>query len=102
MSKRKRNHRTTKNTVPKPPVMRFNNFQMDINGPVSIVTEISEADFDSLYREWWDHPDTTMWCGESLCAFLNERRPGKICLLKEDYDKLAIPATKEEWEAENN
>lgn len=103
MSNKKRKHRTTKNTMPKSPVHRFNNFQLDINGPVSIVTEISECDFDRLYREWWDHPDTFMWCGESLVGYLNKKQPEKLCLLKEDYDRLGpITATKEEWEAENN
>jgi hypothetical protein len=101
-NKKRRKHTTTKNTIAKPPVHRMNNFQVDINGQVSIVTDISEEVFARLYREWFDHPATFIWNGASLCGYLQANQPGKFCMLKAVYDKLVIPATKEELEAENN
>ena len=45
--------------------------------------------------------------GSSLAAYIKNKFPNKLCLLKEDYleaikGKGVIPATKEEYEAENN
>lgn len=108
MSKRNKKHRTTKNTFPKPPITRLAEYTMDVNGEFTIVTDIVDTNlFDKLYHEWFDHPKTFRWCGESLVAFIKERFPDRICLLKEDYLKAiegkgVISATKEEWEAENN
>lgn len=104
---KKRPHRTTKNTVPKRPVTKLNEYTMDINGAFSLVTDISPTHFDKLHLEWFHHPATTRWCGESLAAYINLKCPKNICLLKEDYEakiagKGVIPATKEEYEAENN
>jgi len=109
MSKRKRKHKTTKNTMPKNPVSRFAEYTLDVNGVFTLVTDITdEKVFDKLYRQWFDDPATFMWCGESLAAYIKEKRPNNFCLLKEDFKKIvaesggSIPATKEEWEAENN
>lgn len=105
MSK-KRKHTTTKNTIAKPPITKLSEFTMEINGVFTIVTDISHNDFDRLYREWFDHPSTFMWCGESLAGYIKSKCPKNICLLKDDFDKITkgkfIPATKEEYEAENN
>jgi hypothetical protein len=106
MSK-KRKHLTTKNAIPKPPVTKLAKYTLNVNGVFTIVTDITdEKVFDKHYREWFDHPDTFMWCGESLVMYLKIKFPFKICLLKEDFDKIVknkfIPATKEEWESENN
>jgi hypothetical protein len=107
MSK-KRKHTTTKNTMPKPPVSRFAEYTLDVNGVFTLVTDITdEKVFDKLYRQWFDDPKTFMWCGESLAGYIKEKRPNNFCLLKEDYLKIidgkgVIPATQEEWEAENN
>ena len=107
MSKKRKNT-TTKNTMPKPPVTKLAEYTLDINGVFTLVTDITdERIFDKLHREWFDHPATFMWCGRSLAAYIKEKRPNGICLLKEDYERMikgkgVIPATKEEYEAENN
>lgn len=49
-----------------------------------------------------------MWCGESLAGYIKKKRPNNFCLLKDDFKKVVAenggskPATKEEYEAENN
>lgn len=107
MNNKKRKHQTTKNTKPKPPVTRLAEYTLDVNGVFTLVTDITdEKAFDKLYREWFDAPTTIMWCGESLAAYIKLKLPKCICLLKADYEEIVkgqvIPATKEEWEAENN
>jgi hypothetical protein len=103
---KKRKHTTTKNTVAKPPVRKLAEITIDINGEFTIVTELPVSVFDMLYKEWWDHPATFMWCGESLIAYIKEKHPNSICLFKEDFEKITkgklIHATKQEYEAENN
>lgn len=108
MSKRKK-HITTKNTMPKPPVTRLAEYTADINGIFTLVTDITdEKVFDQLYRQWFDDPATFKWCGKSLADYIKEKRPNNFCFLKEDFKKIVAenggytPATKEEWEAENN
>lgn len=107
--KRKKTHRTTKNTLAKPSVTRLAEYTLDVNGVFTLVTDITdEKIFDGLYREWFDHPATFMWCGKSLAAYIKAKRPNNFCLLKQDFEKIvkenggSIPATKEEWLAENN
>lgn len=108
MSKKKRKHKTTKNTMPKPPVTRLAEYTLNVNGLFTLVSDITDGQvFDKLYRQWFDDPATFMWCGESLAAYIKEKRPNNFCLLKQDYQKIikgkgVIPATKEEWESENN
>jgi len=104
---KKRKHKTTKNTMPKPPVTRLAEYTLDVNGVFTLVSDITDEKlFDKLYREWFDHPSTFMWCAESLIMYIKSKYSKSICLLKEDYEKLTkgkvIHATKEEWEAENN
>jgi len=106
-SRKRKNHRTTKNTIVKPPVTRLAEYTLDVNGEFTLVTDITDTNtFDKLYKQWFDAPETYMWCGESLCAYIKEKRPNNICLLKQDYEIITkgkvIHATKEEWEAENN
>ena len=106
MAKRKK-HRTTKNTVAKPPVTRLRIIGVECNGRFDLVTDFhTQKEFDELFYEWFDHPDTKMWCAESLIAYIKVKQPKRICLLQEDYDLFmkdkVIPATKEEWERENN
>jgi hypothetical protein len=92
----------------KMPVTRLAEYTLDINGLFTLVTDITDEKlFDKLFWEWYYHPKTVMWCGESLAAYIKEKYPENICLLKEDYLKIidgkgVIDATKEEWEAENN
>jgi hypothetical protein len=108
--KRKRKHQTTKNTVPKAPVMRHCVIEGDCNGPFKIVNDYcspkEQEEFDRLYREWFDSPSTFMWCIESFIIWFKERHPKRLCMLYSDYERLTkgkiIPATKEEWESENN
>ena len=107
MSGKKRKHFTTKNTIPRPPVKRLLEFSSDCNGPFTIVTDITkEGVFENLYKEWFDHPSTFMWCAESFILYVKNKFPNCICLLKEDYNAItkgfSTPATKEEWEGENN
>ncbi len=103
----KKKHRTTKNTTAKPPVTRLLVIGVECNGRFNIVTEFTEKEFNSIFREWFDHPDTFMWCDKSLLAYVNAKYPNKICLLEKDYraaikGQAVINATKEEWEQENN
>lgn len=108
--KKKRKHITTKNTVAKPPVTRLAVIEGECNGKFKIVTDFCTQNemqkFDEIYREWFDHPDTVRWCIESFMVYFKLKYPNRICLLYEDYEKFtkgkAIPATKEEWESENN
>ncbi|WP_018629212.1 hypothetical protein [Niabella aurantiaca] len=105
--KRKRSHTTTKNTVAKPPVTRLAEYTMDVNGVFTLVTDITDPKvFDRLYREWFDHPATFMWCGESLAGYIKYKMPNNFCVMKEEYEAITkgkvIHATREEWEAENN
>ena len=92
----------------KPPVTKLAEYTLDINGVFTLVTDITdEKIFDKLHWEWYDHPSTFMWCGESLAAYIKGKRPNNICLLKDDYEavikgKGVISATKEDYEAENN
>lgn len=107
--KRKKSHNTTKNTFPKPPVTRLAEYTLNVNGVFTIVTDITDDKlFDKLYREWFDDHATFRWGGESLAAYIKQKCPNNICLLKEDFERIAaenggsIPATQQEWEAENN
>lgn len=105
MSKRK--HKTTKNTMPKPPVTRLAEYTLDVNGVFTLVTDITDTKvFDKIYRQWFDDPKTFRWCGESLAAYIKDKLPNSVCLLKEDFKKIVgnnfTPATKEDWLAENN
>ena len=93
--------------MPNPPVTKLAEYTLDVNGVFTLVTDITdEKVFDKLYREWFDHPDTFMWCGESLAGYIKQKRPNNFCLLKDDFKKIVgnnfTPATKEEWESENN
>lgn len=107
MSKKK-NHTTIKNTIAKPPVTRLLVIGVQCNGRFDLVTDFfTQKEFDKIFDEWFNHPDTFMWCAESLIAYVKSKQPKRICLLQEDYDKIVkgkgvIAATKEEWENENN
>jgi hypothetical protein len=107
MSK-KRKHTTTKNTMRKPPVTKLALYTLDVNGKFTLVTDITDPKvFDQLYKEWFDHPRTIIWNGESLMRYIKYKLPNGICLFEEDYKKIikgknVIPATQQEWEAENN
>lgn len=103
---KKRKHRTTKNTFPKPRVTRLAEISGDINGPFTIVTNLSIERFESLYKEWYDSPFTKIWTPENLVWFIKSQLPECICVTKEQYTKQTkgkvTNASKEEWEAENN
>lgn len=107
MSKKKK-HTTTKNTIAKPPVTRLLVIGVECNGRFDLVTDFhTQQEFDDIFQEWFDHPDTDMWCAESLIAYVKIKQPKRICVLQEDYDRLVkgrgvVAATKEEWERENN
>lgn len=107
MSKRKK-HRTTKNTVPKPPVTRLRVIGVECNGRFNLVTDFfTQKEFDDIFMEWFDHPKTFMWCAGSLIAYIKEKQPNRICLLEEDYKEIikgegVIPATQDEWLREQN
>jgi hypothetical protein len=106
----KRKHKTTKNTITKPPVTRHSIIEGDCNGHFKIVTDFTTPkeleEFDRLYREWFDDPKTFRWCIESFIGWFKNKFPNRVCLLYEDYKAITkgnvIPATKEEWESENN
>lgn len=106
----KRKHKTTKNTVAKPPVTRHSIIEGDCNGHFKIVTDFTTPkeldEFDKIYREWFDHPSTFMWCIESFIIYFKIKYPNRICVLYKDYEAItkgySTPATKEEWGAENN
>lgn len=111
MGKRKRNHRTTKNTVTKPPVTRHCVIEGDCNGPFKIVTDFTspkeQEQFQKIYREWFDHPDTKRWHIDSFIMYFKIKYPNRICIQFNEYDAICkegkvIAATQEEWEQENN
>ena len=108
MSKRKRTHRTTKNTMPKPPVSRFRIIRVEMsNGSFNLATDFAtQSEFDKVFMEWYDSSLTKIWDKHSLIDFIKTKNPNRICLLEEDFNRITkdkmIPATKEEWESENN
>lgn len=107
MRKKKRKHFTTKNTMPKPPISKLRVIGVECNGYFELVTDFkTQEEFDKLFMEWFDHPETKMWCAESLIAYIKMKQPKCICVLQEDFEAITkgkfIPATKEEYEAENN
>jgi hypothetical protein len=107
---RKRKHQTTKNTIAKPPVTRMCIVEGDCNGPFKIIHDFTGEkeleQFDKIYRQWYDSPDTKVWHILSFLVWFKERYPNRMCLLYSDYERMTkgkvIPATKEEWERENN
>lgn len=104
---KKRKHMTTKNTMPKPPISKLRVIAVECNGYFELVTDFkTQEEFDKLFTEWFDHPDTNRWCAESLILFIKMKQPNRICVLQADFDRITkgkfIQATKEEWEAENN
>lgn len=93
--------------MPKPPVTRLMVIGVECNGTFDLVTDFkTQNDFDTIFKEWFDHPDTKMWCAESLISYIKRKNPRRICVLKEEYEAIVkdsfTPATKEEYEAENN
>jgi hypothetical protein len=91
--------------MPKPPVTRLCVIEGDCNGKFKIVVE-DEKLFEKTYHEWYDHPSTTMWCIESYIAYFKQKYPNKMCVTYDAFESVTkgkfIPATKAEWEAENN
>lgn len=108
MSKRKKSHRTTKNTVQKSPVLRFRVIRVEMsNGSFNLVTNYkTQEEFNKILMEWYDSPLTKVWNKYTLIDYIKEKEPNRICLLEEDFNRVTkdkmIPATKEEYEAENN
>lgn len=107
MSKRKKSHRTTKNTAAKPPITRMCVISGKIHDDFTIVTDYDTGkQFQTLFQNWQDDPKTNYWCVEALIMYIKEKRPGCVCVLKSDYDEITegkvIHATKEEYESENN
>lgn len=109
MSK-KRKHRTTKNTITKPPVTRLCVIEGDCNGYFKIVTDFTSekdrAEFDKIYLNWFHSPHTKIWIIESFINHFKILFPKRICMTYIDYHSITkgkvVPATKEEWESENN
>jgi hypothetical protein len=108
MGNRKKKHRTTKNTLPKNPVTRLRVIGVECNGRFNLVTDFhTQKEFNDLFDEWFNHPETRRWCAESLIEYIKKKQPKRICLLEEDYNEIikgedVIPATKEEWLSEQN
>lgn len=112
MSKKKKKHTTTKNTVPKvtgfSKILRLQVISGECNGAFTLVTDFPPGkEFDEIYHEWFDHPDTHIWCVESLIVYIKMKQPNRICLTQEHYDKIiegkgVIPSTREEWLQEQN
>lgn len=106
--RRKKNHRTTKNTITKPPVTRLRVIGVECNGQFNLVTDFAtQKEFDDLFYEWFNGPDTFIWNAESLIIYIKTKQPKRICLLEEHYKEAikgqgVIPATEEEWKSENN
>lgn len=105
---RKRNYKTTKNTMPKPPVSRFRIIRVEMsNSSFNLATDFkTQEEFNKVLMEWYDSPKTKIWDKYSLMSFIKAKDPNRICVLEEDFNRLTkgkiIPATKEEWERENN
>jgi len=92
----------------KPRITKLTVIRVVCNGIFDLVTDFpSQKDFDKIFMEWFDSPETNMWCAESLILYIKSKQPNRICLLEKDYNeaikgKGVIPATKEEYQAENN
>ncbi len=92
-----------------PPVTRLAVIQGDCNGPFKIVTDFvsqkEQVAYDKLYLEWFDHPETRIWHITDFIRYFKSKHPKRICVLHEDYLSItkgkSVPATKEEWDAEN-
>jgi hypothetical protein len=106
--KKRRKHTTTKNTMSKPTVTRHAVIEGDCNGHFKIATDLTDdGTFDKIYMEWFDSPDTRIWNIESFIVYFSKKFPKNFCILYDEYkaiakDKGVIPATKQEWESENN
>lgn len=92
---------------PLPPVTRIRIIAVECNGYFELATDFNtQEEFDKIFFEWFDNPNTKMWCASSLIAYIKNKQPQRICLLREDYENITkgkvIPATKEEYDAENN
>lgn len=94
--------------MPKPPVSRIRIIRVEMsNGSFNLATDFKTQDeFDKVFMEWYDSPMTKVWDKYNLIAFVKTKEPNRICVLEEDFNRITkdktIPATKEEWEAENN
>lgn len=105
--KRKRNHRTTKNTVTRPPVTRMMEYSGDCNGPYTILTDHPISfEFQQIYETWFESPDTRIWNIHSFIEWFKDNYPKYMIMLKSDYDKMLSDgivesATEQEWEEEN-
>lgn len=52
--KNKRNHKTTKNTVTKPPVTKIAKYTLDVNGVFTLVTDITD---DKVFEQFGGDSD---------------------------------------------
>lgn len=68
-----------------------------------IVHDLEETVWASMFTRWCRK--TKRHTAVSLIEYIKGKRPHCICVTKAQYDEItagkSIPATKEEWEAEN-
>lgn len=103
---------TTKNTVAgRPPMRRLTVTSGDCNGPFKIVTDFSSEKDQQLlydtYKEWFDHPSTSVWHVDMFIIYLKDKFPNRICVKHEEYQQMikdgeVIPGSREQWLAEQN
>lgn len=107
-NKRKKSHKTTKNTVKKNLVTRLMviGLKLETWSKEFVTDFLLEDDFHKLFYRWYGDPNITDWSPESLISYIKNIHPNRICVLKEEYDIITkgkvIPATREEWLKEQN
>lgn len=93
-----------------PPVTRLTVASVELSNGVKfqLVHDLKESggnkSFEGSYKQWIKK--TRDFTANSFIRFVKNRQPDSIFLLKEDFDRITegktIPATKEEYDAENN
>lgn len=78
--------------------------QFDSGMKFEIFHNLTEKEIGDLFDWWVGLP--IPFSEDKFIFFVKYQHPGCICVSKADYDKItkgkAIPATKEEYEVENN
>ena len=91
---------------PLPPVTRLILCRLNLPDGTffEVITDLDISQWDSLSNKWLRKAKRLTQ--ESIIVYVKERKPFCICVSKEDYDSITagkvIPATKEDWEKENN
>lgn len=92
--------------IPRNRVTRLNKRTVKLSNDIEfkVVDNITDKEFQGLLDDWT--AITYDYSAENLCAFVKLYKPSSIFVTEAQYDKItagrSTPATKEEYEAENN